>query len=329
MKKKTLALVLSVVLTLSMTACGSKPEESDNKAGGRGTAEQTVSEEEEVEEPEEEIEEEVEEEVEEVVEEEPEEEEKESSEIAFEPFTIEADCCSVTFKEITEDAIMGYCIKVTLENNSDDTTYMFAIDEGYADGLGCNPFFASEVAAGKKSNEEIYMDQEELKRLGADPTQIDLAFRIYNSDDWTEDAIFDEMVTIYPGGEDKTSVYERKAESTDQILADKNDVSVTLVESKEDSIFGYTLVLYLENNTDKYVMYSVEDVSVNGFMMDPFWATTLHPGKTKYSELFWSETDFEENNIEKVEEITLTLRVYDYDDWLGDGYIEETITFTP
>lgn len=322
MKKKTLALALSLVLTLSMTACGSDSSSSEKTSGGRGSAEQTVSESEENEEVEEEIEEEVEE-----IEEETEEEE--TAKITFEPFTIEADCCSMTFKEITMDKIMGYTIKVTLENNSDDVTYMFAVEDGYADGLACDPFFASEVAPGKKSNEEIYLNETTLERLGSDPSEIEMYFRIYDSNDWTENPIYEDVVTIYPFGEDNISTYEREAASSDQVLVENDDVSVTIVEVEEDSIWGYTLVLYLENNTDKEVMYAVEDVSVNGYMVDPFWASSLKSGKTKYSELFWSNESLEENDIEEIEEVTMTLRVYDYEDWTGDDIINETITFTP
>ena len=76
-------------------------------------------------------------------------------------------------------------------------------------------------------------------------------------------------------------------------------------------------------------MFSWDDVSVNGFMIDPFWASAIAPGMRNYSDISFSSSSFDENDITQVEEIEFTLRVHDYDDWFGDDVFRETLTYIP
>ena len=76
-------------------------------------------------------------------------------------------------------------------------------------------------------------------------------------------------------------------------------------------------------------MFSVSEVSVNGFMCDPFWAATVSAGKKANEQITFFASDFESNGIETVEEITFTLKVYDNGDWLADKFVEESFTVNP
>lgn len=113
------------------------------------------------------------------------------------------------------------------------------------------------------------------------------------------------------------------------VLADNDDVTVKIVAVEEDNLWGYTLKAFLENKTDKKLMFTMDNVSVNGFMCDPFWATVVDSGKKANDDISFSDSDFEKNGIEAVEEITFTLRIYDNDDWMADDIFNETITIKP
>ena len=76
-------------------------------------------------------------------------------------------------------------------------------------------------------------------------------------------------------------------------------------------------------------MFTAEDVSVNGFMLDPFYATSVDAGKCAFSDMSWFESDFEENGITDVENIEFTLRVYNEEDWSDEDFANELITLTP
>ena len=113
------------------------------------------------------------------------------------------------------------------------------------------------------------------------------------------------------------------------VLADDENCTVKITAMGEDSFWGYSLKVFLENKTDLELMYTVDNVSVNGFMCDPFWATTVAAGKKANDEISFMDSDFEKNGITDVEEITFTLRVYDSNDWLADNFVEETFTINP
>ena len=68
---------------------------------------------------------------------------------------------------------------------------------------------------------------------------------------------------------------------------------------------------------------------MNGFAADPFWAKSVPAGKSAYSDIDWSSSDFEANGITDVETITMILHVRDDDDWSSDYYIDDTYVINP
>ncbi|MBQ6582528.1 MAG: hypothetical protein IJH77_01735, partial [Mogibacterium sp.] len=93
-----------------------------------------------------------------------------------------------------------------------------------------------------------------------------------------------------------------------------------------ESMWGFDLSIFVENKTDKTIMFAVEDASVNGYMLDPFFATEVSPGKKENTEISWLKDDLEKNGIETVEEIELQIRAYDVEDWEADALIDDTFT---
>ena len=103
-------------------------------------------------------------------------------------------------------------------------------------------------------------------------------------------------------------------------------VKVTAVQAEKDG--GFTIQVFLENKTDKELMYTVDDVSVNGFMCDPFWASTVAAGKKANEKITFSEAAFAENGIEAVEEISFRLQAFDGDDWEAAPVVDEVFQFS-
>ena len=243
---------------------------------------------------------------------------------------VENEECAIEITGIEPDILWGYALKAQLENKSSEKTYMFSVENAAINGVQCDPFFASEVAAGKKANEEISFSNDVLAENGIDEyTDIELTFRVYDSNDWTADAVARETVHIYPYGEDKAAKFVRESQPSDNVIIDNDFVTVIVTGYKDDEIWGYTANLFLINKTDKNVMFSASDVSVNGFMADPFFATSVSAGKCAFSSMSWSDSTLEENGISEVETIEFTFRAYDEDNWLGDDFANELITLNP
>lgn len=119
---------------------------------------------------------------------------------------------------------------------------------------------------------------------------------------------------------------EPEAQFQEILLADNENVLVKITGVENDPIWGYSLKVFIENKTELELMFTVQNVSVNGFMCDPFWAMSVDGGKKSNTTISWLESAFEENGIQSVEEITFTLRAYDSNDWLAEDVFNETIT---
>ncbi len=238
--------------------------------------------------------------------------------------------CFIKVTEIDPDNMWGYTLKVQLENKSSDKTYMFSVESAAINGLQCDPFFATEVAAGKESNKTISFTKSQLEESGIkDYTDIELTFRVYDKIDWMADDVAKETIHIYPYGESKAVKYVRTPKASDNIIVDNEYVTVIVTGYEEDAIWGYTVKLFLLNKTNKNVMFSVDEASVNGYMADPFYAKSVSAGKCAFSSMSWSDTTLEENGITAVDEIEFNLRIYDEDDWFADDLVNKTVTLVP
>lgn len=250
--------------------------------------------------------------------------------LSFEEITVvDNDDCLIRITGIDAKNFWGYTLNVYLENKSSDKKYRFSVDGASINGVSAEPLFSKEVAAGKKAMEEISFMDDSLPELLGDFTDIMLAFRVHDADDWTADDIVTETVHVYPFGEENAVRYVRQPQDTDTVIVDNDDLTVIVTGYDPDSLWGYSVNLYLVNKTDKALMFSVDDASVNGLMSDPFFATTVEAGTSAFSQLSWSDSEFEKNGITEVEEIEMNFRVHDADDWGADNLFEETVKLNP
>lgn len=248
----------------------------------------------------------------------------------FESLTVvDNDHCTIQITGIDPENDWGYTLDVFLENKSPDTDYMFSLSFSSVNGLSMDALFATEVAPGKKANEQIHFTDRELNALVGTFTDIELTFQVTDANDFLAKPVANPTVHVYPYGEENATVYQRPAADTDTVAVDNEYVSVIVTEYAVDPIWGYCAKLFLVNKTDKELMFTAEDVSVNGFMIDPLYAEVVEGGKCAYSFISWLETDFEDNGITEVETIELTLRVYDSTDWMADDVVNVDIELKP
>ena len=252
--------------------------------------------------------------------------------IPFETVTVaDNEACSIIIREIEEDSIWGYTLKTLLENRSADKTYMFSVQSASVNGVEADPLFAREVAAGMKANEEISFTGDKLTENGITQyTDIALSFRVYDNDDWMADLVYEDTIHVYPYGQEKAEKYVREMQPSDIIVAENEYASVAVTGYTEDPVWGYTVNLFLVNKTsDHAIMFSVDDASVNGYMIDPFFATTVNPGNCAFREMSFSDSALEENSITNIDEIAFSLRAYDADQFGAEDYMKESVILHP
>lgn len=236
---------------------------------------------------------------------------------------VDQDGIVVTATEYVTDSIWGDGLKLLLENNSDkDVT------------IGCNALivndymiadlFSSIVAAGKKSNDTLYFSSTGLKAAGIENVgKIEIYFRV--SDSATYDTVFDSECVVV-----ETSEYANMDTVPNDAgieLYHQDGIRIVGKTVDENSFWGTAILLYLENDSGKNVGISLDDLSINGFMMNPLFSTTIYDGKKSIDDITVLSSDLEENGIEAIEEVELKFHIYDADSYstISDS---EPITFS-
>ena len=251
-------------------------------------------------------------------------EEAKSEEITIdEQVLFDQDGIKITAIGYEIDRIWGDGIKLLLENESDKTVTV-GCDALIVNNFMISDLFVSEIAAGKKANETMHLSSSELKAAGIESVgQVEVYFRIYASDDWS-DIIKPDVVTI------KTSAYDHMDTTADDSgfeLYNSDGIRIVGKTVDENSFWGTAILLYIENNSGKNVGINVDDMSINGFMMTPYFSTTVYDGKKAFDDITIMSSELENNNIEAIEEVELKFHIFNVDtfDTIKDT---EPITFT-
>lgn len=304
MLKRILISVLSLIMVFSFTACSSAPVQNSSPNTEAAANEQVPAQTSEAVETE--------------------------APVIFEEITlVDNEYCTFKITAIDAKNMWGYTLKAFLENKT-DLELMFALENVSVNGFMCDPFWAAVVTPGMKANEQISFASEafELNSI-TQVTDIDFSLKVYDYNEWTEDYLVNETFTIYPAGEDAMQPFVRTAQDGEIVLFDNENCTMIITGFDPENFWGYTLNVYLENKTDKNLMFSINEASVNGFMCDPFWADVVSGGKRSNTTISWMSEDFETNGITEVETLTLPITVYDADDWTSDYLIDDTFTVTP
>ncbi len=245
---------------------------------------------------------------------------------------VDNEYCTVTLVNATAKK-SGVDFKFSLENKTTDKNIMFSMDDTAVNGWLISSLFAESVAAGKKATETLSFSNSDLEDCGLTSIdKLEFYLRVYDNDDWMADEFVEDTFTVYPTGLTDVEVVspDRWIGKDEMTVVDDANCSFIILGTYEDSVWGYTVAVYLENKTaDQSMVFSWDDVSVNGYMIDPFWGASVSPGNKRISTISFSSSEFDENNIESVDEIEFELRVYNDEDWYADDYVKDVFTYKP
>lgn len=243
---------------------------------------------------------------------EPEDVEQEEADVTIEEqVLIDQDGIVITATEYVTDSIWGDGIKLLVENNTDQTV-MVGCNALIVNNYMISDLFVSEVAAGKKANEIMYLSSSELKAAGIDSVgQVEIYFHVNDSASYEN--IFDsDCITI------RTSEYANMDILPDDLgteLYNDNGIRIVGKTVDENSFWGTAILLYCENTSGKNVGISVKEMSINGFMMTPYYSTMVYDGKMSLDEITILSTELETNGIERIDEVELKFHIYEADSY--------------
>lgn len=124
-----------------------------------------------------------------------------------------------------------------------------------------------------------------------------------------------------------TSATAAENEFSKITILDTDDVSFVIKGYEKDEMWGmWSLEVFIENKTEESLMFTWEDVSINGYMIDPFWAAEISAGKKENTSISFFLSDFEENDIVEVEDIEFSLIAYHLNEetFEANNYVDET-----
>ena len=235
---------------------------------------------------------------------------------------VDQDGIKIIATEYVSDSIMGDGIKLLVENNS-DKDYTVGCDALIVNDYMITDLFVSEIAAGKKANETMYLSSSSLSAAGIENVgKIEMYFHAYDSElNYLFKNVYTELHTSEFDNMDTTP------NDAGTELYNENGIKIVGKTVDEDSFWGTAILLYTENTSGKNVGISVDDMSINGFMMSPFFSTTVYDGKESIDEITVFSSDLEANGIESMEDVELKFHIYDADSYstIADS---DTITFT-
>lgn len=214
----------------------------------------------------------------------------------------------VTAEEMTYEEYYGPTISLLVENNSSKNINVSAKDTT-VNNIVFNTYFYVDINAGKKSYEDMYFYESDLKTCGIDKIgTIEFVLEIDEQETYDDidksgviSLVLDNSVSLAP------------APKGDKIYS-KNGVTVysEACKDEDDDYYDYVTRFFVVNESDKYVTVSCQDVSVNGFMVDPYCSVSVPAGKMAYQNMYFYISDLEDNKIKNIEEVEFIFNVYDY-----------------
>ena len=200
---------------------------------------------------------------------------------------------------------MGEGIKFLLENNSEKSVSI-STEAVIVNNYMITDMFYETVAAGKKAYETMNLSSSDLKAAGiTNIGQIEIYFHIIDSDTYK---VIDDTDCILI----KTNLFDKMDTTVDnagKTLYEKDGIKIIGKYVDESSFWGAAVMLYCENKSGQKISVSVDDLSLNGFMVSSFFSQTVYDGKMAYEDITLLSSDLKENGITYIDTVSLKFRI--------------------
>lgn len=195
-------------------------------------------------------------------------------------------------------------VQIQVENKSSDEIKLSG--EVAANGFQLDSSLLSDlIKPGKIDTQEFYIHIDALERVGIENIgEYSFWFSIQNID--YKPLASSDTVTV------KTNNPESDKPVIDGYTVYNADgVSVTYSGIEENEYSGNDVYLYIENNTDQYMQFDVDDFSVNRYTMTPYLSNSeIHPGYGSMTVFNLNDDKLKDrriNDADDIDEIEFTL----------------------
>lgn len=197
-----------------------------------------------------------------------------------------------------------------LVENTTEKNIAVGCSDFVVNGITVDGYMYIDVAAGKKANGKLSLDNDALEIAGIETIATIKTFDAYISDTDTyfkTDHISFSVTTSAVG-------YTQSVDESGDILFSQDGI-VVIAKHIYDELLGKTMVVLVKNATGQDVTVQADNVSVNGYTISVLHSDDIPNGSVRFCELYISDSRLEENGIETIDTITFTLKVFGADNW--------------
>lgn len=305
MKKHVFLILICLFLPIVLTACGKDTPPTQPPTGTKAPVSSTV--------------------------EEPALTETQPAETPFEPFVLAENAdCMVRVVGMEHQEVWGLVVRLSCENKT-ETDLLFSLQECTVNGYFVEPGWITQVDPGQTKESEFNIFENEMERCGF--TEADaLSFRLLARDPDHYSAVpkLDEKVTLYPTGKTAEEIHfvPREPGENDHPVVEEERFRVVITETDPAGFWGYTLYLYVENNTDQTLVFNWKDVRINGEDFEPYWIYELPARMRGYAVLAVSREDLTAKGVDAPTDFDFLLNVYNSENF-EDLYAEHCTLVLP
>ena len=115
--------------------------------------------------------------------------------------------------------------------------------------------------------------------------------------------------------EKENSTADQGITVSEQVLLDKDGIKITLKGFQLDGIFGPSLKVLVENNTNEPITVQTRDTVVNGVMQTTTFSCDVVSGKKANDEIIIMNSGLDRAGIEVIKDIELKFHIFNTDPW--------------
>ena len=132
------------------------------------------------------------------------------------------------------------------------------------------------------------------------------------------------LMLSFVGCTSNTDTSNEESIKFEEVIIVDNDKATFKIVSEPDmtSLWGAEIKVFIENKTDVPLMFSLDNTSANGYMVNTLFATEVEAGKKENTSITIFSSDLEENEITNINDFEAILNIYNSENWEEENIIK-------
>ena len=130
-----------------------------------------------------------------------------------------------------------------------------------------------------------------------------------------------------PTNSESSGQPEAAVSIAEQVIYEQDGIRVTALSLEQDNIWGPSVKVLIENDSEQNITVQTRNCSVNDLMTDPMFSCDVASGKKANDSITLLSSSLEAANITTIQKIEFSLYIFNTDSW-EEIATSETITLT-